>query len=68
MNLPENRDPTYQGEGAAPTAALLSALTTEHYTLQSARASTVVEANGRSLMFLSAGERRHRRSGARCRN
>lgn len=34
--------------------ALLSALTTEHYTLQSARSSTVVEANGRSLLFLSA--------------
>jgi hypothetical protein len=33
---------------------LLSALTTEHYTLQSARSSTIVEANGRSSLFLSA--------------
>lgn len=33
--------------------ALLSALTTEHYTLQSARASTIMEANGRSQLFLS---------------
>jgi hypothetical protein len=32
----------------------MSALTTEHYTLQSARSSTIVEANGRSQLFLSA--------------
>jgi len=32
----------------------MSALTTEHYTLQSSRASTIVEANGRSQLFLSA--------------
>lgn len=49
MNPTESRDP---GRGTNP--ALLSALTTEHYTLQSARASTIVEANGRSLLFLSA--------------
>jgi hypothetical protein len=36
------------------TGALLSALTTEHYTLQAARSSTIVEANGRSQLFLSA--------------
>ena len=40
--------------GSDSSAALLSALTTEHYTLQSARSSTVVEANGRSQLFLSA--------------
>jgi len=32
----------------------MSALTTEHYTLQAARTSTIVEANGRSQLFLSA--------------
>jgi hypothetical protein len=32
----------------------MSALTTEHYTLQAARTSTVIEANGRSHLFLSA--------------
>jgi hypothetical protein len=40
--------------GAVTDPALLSALTTEHYTLQAARSSTVVEANGRSSLFLSA--------------
>ena len=55
MNVSENRDAAAASNNVdAPSAALLSALTTEHYTLQSARASTVTEANGRSLMFLSA--------------
>jgi hypothetical protein len=51
MNLPENpdRDPEQ-----SPNPALLAALTTEHYTLQASRSSTVVEANGRSSLFLSA--------------
>ena len=39
-------------EHESSSSALLAALTTEHYTLQSARAST--EANGRSHLFLSA--------------
>ena len=39
---------------AQPSGALMSALTTEHYTLQSARSSTITEANGRSSLFLSA--------------
>jgi hypothetical protein len=49
-------NPTDSQDRVASTTnpALLSALTTEHYTLQSARSSTVVEANGRSLLFLSA--------------
>lgn len=38
---------------AVTDPALLAALTTEHYTLQSARASTITEANGRSQLFLS---------------
>lgn len=37
----------------APGSHLMTALTTEHYTLQSARAATVAESNGRSLLFLS---------------
>jgi hypothetical protein len=40
--------------GSTTNPALLSALTTEHYTLQSARSSTVLEANGRSQLFLAA--------------
>jgi hypothetical protein len=32
----------------------MSALTTEHYTLQASRTATIVEANGRSSLFLSA--------------
>lgn len=49
MNVTENRDAS-----GGPNPALLSALTTEHYTLQAARSSTIVEANGRSMLFLSA--------------
>ncbi|KAA1426658.1 hypothetical protein [Nocardioides antri] len=50
MNPTEGND-----QGATTTnPALLSALTTEHYTLQSARSSTVLEANGRSQLFLAA--------------
>lgn len=54
MNVTESRS-TDDGTaaGGSPSPALLSALTTEHYTLQSARSSTIVEANGRSLLFLS---------------
>ena len=48
MNATGLADPT------EPNPALMSALTTEHYTLQSARASTIAEANGRSMLFLSA--------------
>jgi hypothetical protein len=41
-------------EGQPTTdTALLSALMTEHYTLQSLRGSTIVEANGRGQLFLS---------------
>ena len=48
--------PTDQPEpdGSGPSPALLAALTTEHYTLQAQRSSTIVEANGRSQLFLSA--------------
>ena len=48
MNAIGPADPT------GPHPALMSALTTEHYTLQSARTSTIVEANGRSMLFLSS--------------
>jgi hypothetical protein len=49
MNIVEDPDSEH-----ATNPQLLSALTTEHYTLQSARSSTIVEANGRSSLFLSA--------------
>jgi hypothetical protein len=32
---------------------LLQALTTEHFTLQTARSATIMETNGRSTLFLS---------------
>jgi hypothetical protein len=55
MNSPEAREPDSRPAGeTVPSSALLSALTTEHYTLQSSRSSTIVEANGRSSLFLSA--------------
>jgi hypothetical protein len=41
-------------DASGPNSALMSALTTEHYTLQSSRTSTIVEANGRSLLFMSS--------------
>lgn len=43
-----------ENEPSVPHPALVSALATEHYTLQSARAATIVEANGRAMLFLSA--------------
>ena len=55
MNVAESREPGLRPSGeTAPSSALMAALTTEHYTLQSARSSTIVEANGRSSLFLSA--------------
>ena len=50
MNVTDSRSATSDSE---PSGALVSALTTEHYTLQAARSSTVAEANGRGLLFLS---------------
>ena len=41
-------------DSKGPSAALMSAFTTEHFTLQSARSSTILETNGRSQLFLSA--------------
>lgn len=53
MNISDPR-PGETANRGTPSAALMSALTTEHYTLQSLRTSTVLEANGRSQLFLSA--------------
>lgn len=47
-------DTTGSTDASGPNPALVSAFTTEHYTLQSSRASTIVEANGRSMLFLSS--------------
>jgi hypothetical protein len=47
-------DTTGSPDPTGPHPALMSALTTEHYTLQSARTSTIAEANGRSMLFLSS--------------
>ncbi|MDZ5623649.1 hypothetical protein [Nocardioides bizhenqiangii] len=49
-------NPTQGGDQtpSTPNPALVAALTTEHYTLQSARSATVLEANGRSQLFLAA--------------
>ena len=45
---------TGPSDGSGPNPALMSALTTEHYTLQSSRTGTIAEANGRSMLFLSS--------------
>jgi hypothetical protein len=50
VSFTDNRSAMRDSE---PSGALVSALTTEHYTLQAARSSTVAEANGRGLIFLS---------------
>jgi hypothetical protein len=39
---------------AAPRPAAVAFATTEHFTLQNARASTIAESNGRATMFLGA--------------
>ena len=51
-----NRDP---GNQAGPTdtdprPAAVTFVTTEHFTLQGARSSTIAEATGRATMFLGA--------------
>jgi hypothetical protein len=51
MNLVDHDD---SESARSQNPALIAALTTEHYTLQASRSSTVVEANGRSSLFLSA--------------
>jgi hypothetical protein len=48
-----NPSDSHEG-GFGINAALLTALTTEHYSLQSSRSGTIAEANGRSQLFLSA--------------
>lgn len=50
MNPAEGSDQ----HASSTNPALLSALTTEHYTLQAARSATVLDANGRSQLFLAA--------------
>jgi hypothetical protein len=42
------------GPGADPRSAAVAFITTEHFTLQGARASTVAESTGRATMFLGA--------------
>src|SRR6266576_6941401 len=48
--------PTGEGEPpvAEPTAASVSFITTEHFTLQGERSQTVSEATGRASMFLAS--------------
>jgi hypothetical protein len=42
------------GNGVDPRPAAVSVITTEHFTLQGARSSTIAESTGRASMFLSA--------------
>jgi len=44
----------HASSGAGNDSALLLAMTTEHYTLQTARSATIVESNGRVSLFLGA--------------
>jgi hypothetical protein len=48
-----NSEPSKQADTEARPAAV-SFVTTEHFTLQGARSSTIAEATGRATMFLSA--------------
>src|SRR5690349_9051659 len=50
----KDRDPDLPTGGPDPRPAAVSFVTTEHFTLQGARASTVAESNGRANMFLAA--------------
>jgi hypothetical protein len=55
---PASQQPaTAAASAPAPVATgdqrLLAALTTEHFTLQTARSATIMESNGRSALFLS---------------
>ncbi len=47
-------DSGVDGPAAAPRPAAVSFATTEHFTLQSARAATIAESTGRATMFLGA--------------
>ena len=40
--------------GTGPRPAAVTFVTTEHFTLQGARAATIAESTGRATMFLSA--------------
>ena len=48
--LPETGERAFAANG---DQRLLQALTTEHFTLQTARSATIMESNGRSALFLS---------------
>lgn len=50
----ENDSDRAAGGGTEPRPAAVSVITTEHFTLQGARSSTIAEATGRASMFLSA--------------
>jgi hypothetical protein len=57
-NPPDARQPAMPQVGDQSLAAtgdqrLLQALTTEHFTLQTARSATIMETNGRSALLLS---------------
>jgi hypothetical protein len=56
MTTNNNEDKTdHEAEGAAnPRPVAVSVITTEHFTLQGARSSTIAESTGRASMFLSA--------------
>ncbi len=45
---------TAPGAGGDPRAPTVSFITTEHFTLQSARSQTIAESTGRASMFLAS--------------
>jgi hypothetical protein len=51
--MPDSSDPRSSDE-AGPRSAAVAFVTTEHFVLQGARASTVAESTGRAVMFLAA--------------
>lgn len=48
------RAPTARSANSGPEPAAVSFVTTEHFTLQGARSSTVAETTGRATMFIRA--------------
>jgi len=50
----EDSEPSRDGAGASASAAVVTVLTTEHFTLQGARAATTSESTARAALFVGA--------------
>jgi hypothetical protein len=50
----EDSEPSRDGAGASASGAVVTVLTTEHFTLQGARAATTSESTARAALFVGA--------------